>query len=104
MLATVEVVSATEFDSWLAERKEQQDGGTSPLGQELWEASCAKCHGLDGEGGYGPRIAGSELIEDADAIAQLLQRGRGQMPPVGRDWSDTEIDAVNDYLEQDLGG
>jgi cytochrome c oxidase subunit 2 len=104
MLAAVEVLPAAEFDSWLAERETQQEAGTSPLGQELFEASCAKCHGPDGEGDYGPRIAGSTLIDDPDAIAELLREGRGAMPPVGRDWSDTEIDAVNDYLEQNLGG
>ncbi len=104
MLASVEVLPAEEFDTWLAEREEQQAAGTSPLGEELWEGTCAKCHGLDGEGGYGPSIAGTELIEDADAIEGLLREGRGAMPPVGRGWNDTEMDALTDYLEQDLGG
>jgi cytochrome c oxidase subunit 2 len=104
MLADVEVMEADEFDAWLAEREEQQAAGTSPLGEELWDGTCAKCHGLDGEGGYGPRIAGSELLADADAVENLLREGRGAMPPVGRDWSDTEMDALTDYLEQNLGG
>ena len=104
MLASVEVLPAEEFDTWLAEREEQQAAGTSPLGEELWEGTCAKCHGLDGEGGYGPKIAGTELIENADSIEKLLREGRGAMPPVGRGWNDTEMDALTDYLEQDLGG
>jgi len=103
MLATVEVLPAAEFDAWLAERETQQSAGTSPLGEELWEGSCAKCHGLDGAGGYGPRIAGSELLEDSEAIEDLLREGRGKMPPVGRDWDDTEMDALTEYLEQSLG-
>ena len=103
MLATVEVLPAAEFDAWLAERETQQSAGTSPLGEELWEGTCAKCHGLDGAGGYGPRIAGSELLEDPEAIEDLLREGRGKMPPVGRDWDDTEMDALTDYLEQSLG-
>ena len=104
MLASVEVLPAEEFDAWLAEREEQQAAGTSPLGEELWEGACAKCHGLDGEGEYGPRIAGTELIADADAIEGLLREGRGAMPPVGRDWNDAEMDALTDYLEQNVGG
>ena len=104
MLASVEVLPAEEFDAWLAEREEQQASGTSPLGEELWEGACAKCHGLDGEGEYGPRIAGTELLADADAIEGLLREGRGAMPPVGRDWNDTEMDALTDYLEQNVGG
>ena len=104
MLASVEVLPAEEFDTWLAEREEQQAAGTSPLGEELWEGTCAKCHGLDGEGGFGPKIAGTELIENADSIEKLLREGRGAMPPVGRGWNDTEMDALTDYLEQNLGG
>ena len=105
MLASVEVLPAEEFDTWLAEREEQQAAGTSPLGEELWEGTCAKCHGLDGEGGYGPRIAGTALVQDPAAIEKLVrQGGRIAMPPVGRDWNDTEMDALTDYLEQNLGG
>ena len=104
MLASVEVLPAAEFDDWLAERETQQAAGTSPLGQELWEGTCAKCHGLDGDGEYGPRIAGSELLADSAAIEDLLREGRGEMPPVGRHWDDTEMDALTDYLEQNLGG
>ena len=104
MLASVEVLPAEEFDAWLSERETQQAAGTSPLGEELWEGTCAKCHGLDGEGGYGPRIAGSELLQDPEAIEKLLLEGRGNMPPVGRDWDDEEMQALTDYLEQNLGG
>lgn len=105
MTAAVEVLPASEFDAWLAERETQQAAGTSPLGEELWEGSCAKCHGLDGEGGYGPRVVGSTLLEDPKAIENLLhQGGRRLMPPVGRDWSDEQVQALIDYLEKTLGG
>jgi cytochrome c oxidase subunit II len=104
MLASVEVLPAEEFDAWLSERETQQAAGTSPLGEELWEGTCAKCHGLDGEGGYGPRIAGTELVEDTEAIQRLVREGRGLMPPVGRDWTQTQMDALTEYLRDDLGG
>ncbi len=103
MLASVEVLPAAEFDAWLSERETQQAAVTSPLGEELWEGTCAKCHGLDGEGGYGPPIAGSELLKDPEAVEKLLRDGRGDMPPVGRDWDDDEMKALTDYLEQNLG-
>ncbi len=103
MLASVEVLPAEEFDAWLSERETQQAAVTSPLGEELWEGTCAKCHGLDGEGGYGPPIAGSELLKDPEAVEKLLREGRGDMPPVGRDWDDDEMKALTDYLEQNLG-
>jgi len=103
MLASVEVLPAAEFDAWLSEREMQQAAVTSPLGEELWEGTCAKCHGLDGEGGYGPPIAGSELLKDPEAVEKLLREGRGDMPPVGRDWDEDEMKALTDYLEQNLG-
>jgi cytochrome c oxidase subunit 2 len=104
MTAAVEVMPAAEFDAWLAERATQQAAGTSPLGEELWEGSCAKCHGLDGEGDYGPRVAGSTLLQDADAVTRLLHEGRGLMPPVGREWGEDEMQAIRAYLEENLGG
>ena len=103
MLASVEVLPAEEFDAWLSERETQQAAVTSPLGEELWEGTCAKCHGLDGEGGYGPPIAGSELLKDPEAVEKLLREGRGDMPPVGRDWDEDEMKALTDNLEQNLG-
>ena len=103
MNAAVEILPATQFDAWLAERAEQQQAGTSPLGEELWRGSCAKCHGLSGEGGFGPRIAGTGLVSDADAIARLVREGRGEMPSVGRDWDDAQLDALTGYLEENLG-
>jgi cytochrome c oxidase subunit II len=104
MTNAVEVMPAAEFDAWLEERAEQQESGTSPLGEETWDGTCAKCHGLDGEGGYGPRIAGTELVDDTEAIQRLVREGRGLMPPVGRDWTQTQMDALTEYLRDDLGG
>ena len=105
MLASVEVMPAAEFDAWLAQRREQQTAGTSPLGEELWDGTCAKCHGLDGEGGYGPRIAGTALIvKNAQSVETLLRKGGILMPPVGKDWSAEEMTALTDYLKEHLGG
>jgi cytochrome c oxidase subunit 2 len=100
MLTTVEVVSPSEFDLWLEDRRAQQDAGDSPLGQEEWEGVCAKCHGLGGEGGVGPRIAGSPVLSDADELATLLRNGRREMPAVGSDWTQEQIDALLDYLRE----
>ena len=76
MLAAVEVMPGAEFDRWLPERADQQAAETSPLGEELWDGSCAKCHGLEGEGGYGPSIASSALVRDS--------RGGRAAPAPGR--------------------
>jgi cytochrome c oxidase subunit II len=100
MLTTVEVVSESEFDSWLDARREQQDAGTSTLGEEEWEGVCAKCHGAAGEGGIAPRIAGSPTLGDREALGQIVRNGRRQMPPVGSQWTDEQVDALVDYLRE----
>ena len=104
MLNTVEVMPEAEFDAWLSQRRAQQEQGTSPLGEELWEGSCAKCHGLSGEGAYGPKIAGTTLIQNPDQVENLVRNGFGKMPPVGREWNDAEITAITGYLKENLGG
>jgi cytochrome c oxidase subunit II len=109
MLAEVEVLPAAEFDGWLEERRTAQSAGTSDLGEDLWTGVCTTCHGLQGEGGYGPAIASSTILTDPDQLETLLRNGlnrpgRGVMPPVGKDWSDEQMDAMTGYLEERFGG
>jgi cytochrome c oxidase subunit 2 len=93
MLASVEVISGEEFDAWL-------ESGNEDLGQEEWQGVCAKCHGLNGEGGIGPRIAGSPTLTDPEDLGTLLRNGRGAMPAVGADWTDEQVTALVDYLTE----
>jgi cytochrome c oxidase subunit II len=93
MLASVEVVSREEFDGWL-------QSGNEDLGQEEWEGVCAKCHGLNGEGGVGPRIAGSPTLTDEQDLGNLVRNGRGAMPAVGAGWTDEQVQALVDYLTE----
>jgi len=54
-------------------------GGSTARGQVVFESECAGCHGESGEGGTGPRLAGSGL--DATEIAATIRQGAGIMPP-----------------------
>jgi cytochrome c oxidase subunit 2 len=96
MLATVEVVSQDQFDAWLEDR----DANAVELGREEWEGVCAKCHGMNGEGGIGPRIAGSPTLTDLEDLGNLVRNGRGEMPAVGADWSDEQVGALVEYLTE----
>ncbi len=104
MRAEVEAMPRQEFDAWLADEAEAQEAGTSGLGEETFRGACGKCHGLQGEGDIGPRLAGNGLLADADAVEQVVRNGRGQMPPVGKDWSDRQMDALTAYLKEELVG
>lgn len=105
MLASVEVMPQADFSAWLAQRRTDQATGSVELGKETWAGVCAKCHGLAGEGGIGPRVAGSPTLGNPQALATLLHNGRigprGVMPAVGADWTDEQISSLEAYLKED---
>ena len=93
----VEVVSQAEFDRWLDEMGTAQAANRSDLGQILWERACSKCHFAAPE--YAPNLIGNPLLGDEQAIRQTVTLGRGQMPAVGRGWSERELRALTTYLK-----
>ncbi len=104
---TVEVLPAAGFDDWLATRREEQTAGTSALGEEEWTGVCAKCHGLDGGGSLvpgAPTLVGNPLLGEPERLERLLENGQGAMPPVGRNWTDEQLTALTDYLQERFGG
>jgi cytochrome c oxidase subunit 2 len=103
MLDSVQVLPKAAFDTWLDQREKQQAAGTSALGKEEWVGACSKCHGLAGEGLVGPAIASSPTLLDRARLATLLQNGKNLMPPVGRGWSNTQLDALAGYLKGRFG-
>jgi cytochrome c oxidase subunit II len=103
MRATVEAVPAREFDSWLAGEARAQAAGTSDLGEQEFNGVCAKCHGDQGQGGIGPNIANSAIIQNKDSLDTIVRDGRNQMPAVGADWSERQLDALFSYLHKRFG-
>jgi cytochrome c oxidase subunit II len=110
MLMTVEVMPRDQFEQWEAQRAEQQRSGTAKntLGQEEWTGSCARCHGLSGQGLVGPSIAASGVLQDETQLTMLLRNGltrsgKTPMPPVGRDWTQAQLDALSGYLKAHFG-
>ena len=105
MTAEVEAMPREEFEDWLDEEARAQEAGTSKLGEETFAGACAKCHGLAGEGGYGPAVAGNTTLVTEDALRQIVTEGQdldanpGYMPPVGRGWTDEQIRALIAYVE-----
>ena len=99
---SVEAIPREEFDAWLEREAGAQEAGTSSLGRETFTGACAKCHGLAGEGDVGPRLQGNSLLDDDAAIEQVVRKGRGLMPPVGEDWTDRQMDALIDYLQDEV--
>lgn len=72
-------------------------------GQEIYAASCAGCHGPDGEGGFGPAHAGNANLADTEFVVGRILNGQGEMPVWGTRLSDEEIAAVATYLRNTWG-
>jgi mono/diheme cytochrome c family protein len=84
-------------------------------GLRLFEASCASCHGWNGEGvqtAYGS-LRGAQTVNDPDAtnLIQVILRGsaietaqgRLVMPPFGASMTDAEVAALANYVLQHFG-
>jgi cytochrome c oxidase subunit II len=97
MLFEAEVVPQAEFASWLASATTRED-----LGKEIFEQVCSKCHFAAPE--FAPSIAGNPILADPDALRVLIENGRRRMPPVGRGWSEREIQALIDFTGGQSGG
>ncbi|HEX2346430.1 MAG TPA: cytochrome c oxidase subunit II [Gaiellaceae bacterium] len=100
MLASVEVMPEAEFTAWLEQRRDEQTAGEGELGKDEWEGVCAKCHGLSGEGGIAPRVAGSIVLADPAAVEDLVRNGRRTMPAVGSGWTSEQVAALTSYLQE----
>jgi cytochrome c oxidase subunit 2 len=103
MFATVEVLEADEFDTWLADQAQAQETGDSDLGEQIFSGACAKCHGDEGQGLIGPGLSAS-TVANAAAVAEIVRNGRGKMPAVGADWDDRQMKALTDYLKERFPG
>jgi mono/diheme cytochrome c family protein len=74
-------------------------------GYDVYLANCARCHGQDGQGGVGPKLAGGAVVravpDSADQI-QLVEDGRGSMPAFKGKLSQAQIDDVVAYTRTEL--
>ena len=96
MTGVVEVVDEATFERFLASH---QPSNPATVGRETFDGSCAKCHGLAGEGDYGPPLEGSATLLDAQSMKTLIREGQNRMPAVGKGWSDEQVAATIAYLK-----
>jgi mono/diheme cytochrome c family protein len=82
----------------------EQAGGID--GAAVYGDRCAGCHGGDGSGGIGPRLAGRmvERFPDPAQQVDVVTNGRGGMPAFGNRLGAEEIGAVVEYTRTVLGG
>jgi cytochrome c oxidase subunit 2 len=96
MRARVIATSEAEYQSWLA------GAATTDLGRAEFQGVCATCHGMKGQGGYGPALAANSIIVQPAALESIVRNGRGRMPAVATDWTKQQIDALLTYLKANV--
>jgi mono/diheme cytochrome c family protein len=102
VLQIVALVSALVFVVLLSAN--EPDAARASSGKEIFTANCARCHGPEGEGGVGPRLAGTVVAEYPDIEDQeaIVRDGRGSMPSFRDRLTPEQISAVVAYTREDL--
>lgn len=89
----------------------------APDGEAIYQSNCAVCHGADGTGNPGvfPPLVNNPDVGDSDYVREVIRNGRegelevngvtynGVMPAIGANFSDAEVDALIDFLQNQLG-
>jgi mono/diheme cytochrome c family protein len=73
-------------------------------GHDVYLDNCATCHGQEGEGGVGPKLAGevSKVFPNASDEVKVVEDGRGRMPSFKSRLSADEIREVVEYTRTKL--
>src|SRR6266545_102207 len=74
-------------------------------GYDVYLANCARCHGQDGQGGVGPKLAGGAVVRSFPDLAdqiRLVENGEGTMPSFKNRLSTAEIEDVVAYTRTGL--
>jgi cytochrome c oxidase subunit II len=94
MKARVIATSQADYQTFITQRAAQN------LGKAEFTGVCATCHGMQGEGGYGPALASNSLLTQAKGLEAIVRNGRGLMPPVGNTWTDEQLKALAAYTSK----
>ena len=73
--------------------------GNAKRGQNLYGQNCVPCHGLQGIGGVGPKLAGNQVLTDAPRFWETVLNGRAGMPSWGTILSGQEIADIHSWLQ-----
>jgi cytochrome c oxidase subunit 2 len=92
MRARVIVTSEQAYSAYVSSKVR------ADLGRSEFTGVCATCHGLSGQGGYGPNLAQNPLLTQPAGLEAIVRNGRGKMPAVGAGWTDAQMQALVSYM------
>jgi cytochrome c oxidase subunit II len=96
MLSRAVVTSEADYEAFVS------TGAAKQLGKAEWQGVCAKCHGMQGEGDYGPALASNPILTQAAGLEDIVVHGRLRMPDVGNTWTPEQLRALEAYLKTNV--
>jgi cytochrome c oxidase subunit 2 len=101
MRQSVRVVGADTYQAYVQNQKQLLDARSAEFGKQEWDHVCAKCHRLDPAAPrlIGPNLGSNALLKEVAGVNKLVHNGRGNMPPVGANWSDAQVEALVNYTK-----
>ena len=73
------------------------------LGKQVFGSACAGCHGAEGQGGVGPKLAGDgKIVKDPVYVHTMIVKGKGGMPAQSQ-LKENEVYAVANYVLHSWG-
>jgi len=120
MPIVVKAVAMDEYQTWVAEKKQEQVAAAEASSKEMsmdelmtkgeavYKANCLACHQANGAGVQGvfPAVAGSQLAtkpENLQAHITQIIYGKNLMPAFGEQLNDGDIAAVVTYTRNAFG-
>lgn len=67
-------------------------------GSRVYSQNCAGCHGAEGGGGSGPRLAGNDNLENETRVVRQILHGGSFMPPFRGSLDDEQVAAVSTHI------
>lgn len=97
MFARVVVTDDAQYNANLTAAAKPEN-----LGRSLFVGVCATCHGMQGQGGYGPNLSTNPLLTQKSGLVSILQNGFLKMPAVGSTWTPKQLNALADYVRKNV--
>ena len=92
MTARVVVTSNADYQKNVA-------AAPAGLGRAEFQGVCATCHGMTGQGAYGPNLSNNPLLTQKAGLLSIVEDGRGNMPAVGDTWTPAQLQALAAYVK-----
>jgi cytochrome c oxidase subunit II len=94
MVARVIAEPAQAYQSYVTRE------AATTLGKQEFQGVCATCHGMTGQGGYGPALASNPILTQPSSLDAIVKSGRLRMPAVGDTWTKAQLDALAAYVSK----